>query len=193
MIELKCPRCGAMLKSENDLDVFYCQYCGSKIILDEQPDNLVNAKAKIKMSQQRQKTERHKIDAKYENEQKNNEFKFKKEKYKDKSLLISLFVFMLFIALMLIMISIEVETPDRQLNKLIENTQNYIQSGDYDSARLETNKIHYDGLFYEFSHHKKWNSARKELLKQIEAAEKEAIKQEKQTSDNSWSWLPWVD
>ena len=36
MIQLKCPNCNADLNVENNLDSFYCQYCGTKILLQGQ-------------------------------------------------------------------------------------------------------------------------------------------------------------
>ena len=34
MVSLKCPECGANLSIEKERDYCYCQYCGTKIILD---------------------------------------------------------------------------------------------------------------------------------------------------------------
>lgn len=51
IVSLKCPSCGSTLYPEDGLEIFYCQYCGTKIILDEQSDSAINAKAKIKMQE----------------------------------------------------------------------------------------------------------------------------------------------
>ena len=50
-VELKCPSCGADLKVENGLDIFYCQYCGTKIVLNGQSDIVVEAKKEIKLAE----------------------------------------------------------------------------------------------------------------------------------------------
>jgi len=35
-VQLKCPNCNADLRVENNLDSFYCQYCGTKILVQGQ-------------------------------------------------------------------------------------------------------------------------------------------------------------
>ena len=42
---LKCPHCNADLKIEDGINTFYCQYCGTKIILHGQSDEEIKAKA----------------------------------------------------------------------------------------------------------------------------------------------------
>ena len=49
--QLKCPNCGATLTIENDIDTFFCQYCGTKLIVDGQSDMAIRAKADIKIAE----------------------------------------------------------------------------------------------------------------------------------------------
>ncbi len=35
LVELKCKSCGAVLQKSDDRDVFYCEYCGSKMTFDK--------------------------------------------------------------------------------------------------------------------------------------------------------------
>lgn len=46
MINLKCPNCDQILEVEDDLDTFYCKYCGGKILLNDKAR--LNAKVKMK-------------------------------------------------------------------------------------------------------------------------------------------------
>ena len=46
---LKCPNCNANIEIENGIDLFYCKYCGYKIILEGQSDATINAKVKMKI------------------------------------------------------------------------------------------------------------------------------------------------
>lgn len=46
-LKLECPNCHAQLNIENGLDTFFCQYCGSKIILSEQNPEIVRAKVEM--------------------------------------------------------------------------------------------------------------------------------------------------
>ena len=34
LLTLKCPSCGGHLSIEEDRDFIFCQYCGTKIIID---------------------------------------------------------------------------------------------------------------------------------------------------------------
>lgn len=46
-LKLECPNCHAQLNIENGLDTFFCQYCGSKIILSGQNPEIVRAKVEM--------------------------------------------------------------------------------------------------------------------------------------------------
>lgn len=45
--DLKCPNCNANLEVEDDLDIFYCKYCGTKIMLEGRSKDAINAKVQI--------------------------------------------------------------------------------------------------------------------------------------------------
>ena len=36
IVRLSCPDCGAPLEADADKDIFFCGYCGRKIILDQE-------------------------------------------------------------------------------------------------------------------------------------------------------------
>lgn len=38
IVKLECPSCGAALESEDDIEVFFCKYCGAKILFDREND-----------------------------------------------------------------------------------------------------------------------------------------------------------
>lgn len=44
IIQLKCPSCGSALEAEDNLETFYCKYCGQKIILADQKKSVIGAK-----------------------------------------------------------------------------------------------------------------------------------------------------
>ena len=48
IISLNCPKCGAALEISDEIDVFYCTYCGQKIVTnDKQRMVLLNVTANI--------------------------------------------------------------------------------------------------------------------------------------------------
>lgn len=58
IIQLRCPNCNAELNTENDLDTFYCKYCGTKILLVNQSSATIRAKADVHISDTRNQLER---------------------------------------------------------------------------------------------------------------------------------------
>ena len=45
--KLQCPNCGANLEVEDELDSFFCKYCGTKIFIADQHPEIVKAKAAV--------------------------------------------------------------------------------------------------------------------------------------------------
>ena len=45
---LICPKWGATLEIEDGLDIFYCKYCGNRIVLEGQSKAAYRAKTKVK-------------------------------------------------------------------------------------------------------------------------------------------------
>lgn len=43
-IDLRCPNCNGQLEIENNIDMFFCKYCGTKIILSGQSKTVIQAK-----------------------------------------------------------------------------------------------------------------------------------------------------
>jgi hypothetical protein len=50
LIQMKCPNCHGDLEIEDDLDTFFCKYCGTKLYLDGQSKEVIDAKTRLKMA-----------------------------------------------------------------------------------------------------------------------------------------------
>ena len=48
LFTLKCPNCGSSLEIEDGIDMFFCKYCGHKIMLEGQSKEALKAKVSIK-------------------------------------------------------------------------------------------------------------------------------------------------
>ena len=48
MIGIKCPHCGADLKINDEIDMFYCNFCGGQIFMDGLSDAAYESRTKIK-------------------------------------------------------------------------------------------------------------------------------------------------
>lgn len=48
LVHLRCPDCGADLEVDNSREFCFCQYCGTKIILEESDASVRRTKARLK-------------------------------------------------------------------------------------------------------------------------------------------------
>lgn len=95
MIGIKCPHCGADLKINDEIDMFYCNFCGGQIFMDGLSDAAYESRTKIKGM----KHEEVMLDKKYEHEKYIKEIEYKKDK-KVKIFIYSL-LFLLFLVFLL--------------------------------------------------------------------------------------------
>ncbi len=58
---MQCPSCGANLEVENELDSFFCKYCGTKIYVTEQDPEIIKAKTSIKLAKEKAELEKVKL------------------------------------------------------------------------------------------------------------------------------------
>ena len=63
--QLKCPNCNANLEIEDDLDTFFCKYCGSKLVVTGRDEAVIKAKADVALAEKHLETNR----LKYEHEE----------------------------------------------------------------------------------------------------------------------------
>lgn len=64
LFTLKCPNCGSSLEIEDGIDIFFCKYCGHKIMLEGQSNESIRAKVHIKGMEHEEKL----ADKEYEQE-----------------------------------------------------------------------------------------------------------------------------
>lgn len=176
LVTLKCPNCGADIEIENGIDTFYCKYCGYKIILDGQSDAAINAKVRMKELESNERIKREKWNYKREATKENNKTVFK--------VLAILFGVMLFCIAMVIILGVmgdkEAEAQDKKFQTIVDEIMIDIDNGNFDEARVKANMLYWDSSSNpSASQKKKWDQTRKEILKQIDKAEKEAKKKEK--------------
>lgn len=95
MIGIKCPHCGADLKINDEIDMFYCNFCGGQIFMDGLSDAAYESITKIKGM----KHEEVMLDKKHEHEKYMKEIEYKKDK-KVKIFIYSL-LFLLFLVFLL--------------------------------------------------------------------------------------------
>ncbi len=144
---LNCPKCGGSLDYEDGIDVFFCKYCGNKIILSGQSDAAYWAKVKGKEYEYKQEVQK----MHYQNEKAKIDVDYAEKKhnyivqYGAYILLIILFIAM-FVWLSSSSFMSTSGSEDHaarieELEDLSLSIEEEISAGNYDQALLMTNRL----------------------------------------------------
>lgn len=172
---LKCPNCDAPIIPPNGVETFYCQHCGYHIILEDLTNAEVNASVKFGRMWHKERMR----DKQYEE---NHNAWVRRENTKHYEFVRYILVFALLFGLLFIvgaMISIKSNNEEQKLNDTVDEIVQDINDGNYSEARVKAQSLYYTSGESE-EHQKKWDDTRKQLLKEIDKAEKEAKKSERQ-------------
>ena len=171
-MELKslfCPNCGASLEVEDGLDTFFCKYCGYKILLQGQSKAAYDAKVRVKHMEHKERLQE-KRDAQ---ERYRMEFKQKDER---RTLAIAFGIFGAIIAMCLIISAVGnagAKKQERELQAIVDQIMIDIENEDFAAAYVKANSLYWDDSWTSEGEDK-WDATRKEIIKQIEEAEKAA-------------------
>lgn len=171
-MELKslfCPNCGASLDVEDGIDTFFCKYCGYKIMLQGQSKAAYEAKVRVKHMEHRERLQE-KRDAQ---ERYRMEFKQKDER---KTFAIVFGLFGVIIAFCLIMSAVGnagAKKQEQELQAIVDEIMIDIENEDFAAAYVKANSLYWDDSWTSEGEDK-WDATRKEIIKQIEEAEKAA-------------------
>ena len=193
-MELKslfCPNCGASLDVEDGLDTFFCKYCGNKILLQGQSKAAYDAKVRVKHMEHKERLQE-KRDAQ---ERYRMEFKQKDER---RTLAIVFGIFGAIIAMCLIISAVGnagAKKQERELQAIVDQIMIDIENEDFAAAYVKANSLYWDDSWTSEGEDK-WDATRKEIIKQIEEAEKNATGSTINSSDEDedddggfWDWL----
>jgi len=178
---LSCPNCTARLEVEDGLDIFFCKYCGHKILLEGQSEAAYDAKVRVKQMEHKERLQdKHDAQERYRME-----FKQKDER---RTLAIVFGIFGAILAMCLIISVIGnagVKKQERELQAIVDQIMIDIENENFDEAYVKANSLYWDDSWTSEGE-EKWNATRKEILKQIKEAEKEANREE---DDGLWDWF----
>ena len=193
-MELKslfCPNCGASLEVEDGLDTFFCKYCGYKILLQGQSKAAYDAKVRVKHMEHKERLQE-KRDAQ---ERYRMEFKQKVER---RTLAIVFGIFGAIIAMCLIISAVGnagAKKQERELQAIVDQIMIDIENEDFAAAYVKANSLYWDDSWTSEGEDK-WDATRKEIIKQIEEAEKNATGSTTNSSDEDedddggfWDWF----
>lgn len=193
-MELKslfCPNCGASLEVEDGLDTFFCKYCGYKILLQGQSKAAYDAKVRVKHMEHKERLQE-KRDAQ---ERYRMEFKQKDER---RTLAIAFGILGAIIALCLIISTVGnagAKKQEQELQAIVDQIMIDIENKDFAAAYVKANSLYWDDSWTSEGEDK-WDATRKEIIKQIEEAEKKATgsttnspEEDEDDSGGFWDWF----
>ena len=193
-MELKavfCPNCGASLEVEDGLDTFFCKYCGYKILLQGQSKAAYDAKVRVKHMEHKERLQ----DKRDAQERYRMEFKRKDER---RTLAIVFGIFGAIIAMCLIISAVGnagAKKQDRELQAIVDQIMIDIGNEDFAAAYVKANSLYWDDSWTSEGEDK-WDATRKEIIKQIEEAEKKATgsttnssNEDEDDSGGFWDWF----
>lgn len=185
---LHCPNCGATLDVEDGLDTFFCKYCGHKILLEGQSKAAYEAKVHIKNMEHEERLQ----DKRDLHERYKMEFE---QKDQIKSFLIICSIFGAIIALFSIMSlfgNAGVKRQERELQAIVDQIMIDIENEDFAEAYVKANSLYWDDSWTSKGE-EKWDATRKEVIKQIEEAEKKATGTTSNSTEDAsggfWDWF----
>ena len=192
-MELKslfCPNCGASLEVEDGLDTFFCKYCGYKILLQGQSKAAYDAKVRVKHMEHKERLQ----DKRDAQERYRMEFKQKDER---RTLAIVFGILGAIIAMCLIISAVGnagAKKQDRELQAIVDQIMIDIENEDFAAAYVKANSLYWDDSWTSEGEDK-WDATRKEIIKQIEEAEKKAtgsiINSSNEDEDDGGSFWDW--
>ena len=193
-MELKslfCPNCGASLEVEDGLDTFFCKYCGYKILLQGQSKAAYDAKVRVKHMEHKERLQ----DKRDAQERYRMEFKRKDER---RTLAIVFGILGAIIAMCLIISAVGnagAKKQDRELQAIVDQIMIDIENEDFAAAYVKANSLYWDDSWTSEGEDK-WDATRKEIIKQIEEAEKKATgsitnssNEDEDDGGSFWDWF----
>ena len=193
-MELKslfCPNCGASLEVEDGLDTFFCKYCGYKILLQGQSKAAYDAKVRVKHMEHKERLQ----DKRDAQERYRMEFKQKDER---RTLAIVFGIFGAIIAMCLIISAVGnagAKKQERELQAIVDQIMIDIENEDFAAAYVKANSLYWDDSWTSEGEDK-WDATRKEIIKQIEEAEKKATgsitnssNEDEDDGGSFWDWF----
>lgn len=158
-----CPSCGGTIEVENNLDTFYCKYCGHKILLDGQSDTLISAKVRMKELDYQERADKEYY--KFEEKERKRAFIFKLSEGPFGALIYFGLLFLVIFVFYSIAVIPE-NKEKKRLQKIVKEVNDLIDDRNYEEALRKANTIEYTESGD--SSKKEWAKIRKSLIERIE-------------------------
>lgn len=171
-MELKslfCPNCGASLDVEDGIDTFFCKYCGYKIMLQGQSKAAYEAKVRVKHMEHKERIQ----------DKKNAQERYRMESARKEQKWVLIVCFGILGAIMALCLIISAvgnagtKKQEQELQAIVDEIMIDIENEDFAAAYVKANSLYWDDSWTSEGEDK-WDATRKEIIQQIEEAEKAA-------------------
>lgn len=161
---MKCPNCNADLSIEDGIETFYCQYCGTRIVLGGQSKEALRAKTKVKamdlIGNMQNAYHDHRIEVRKQ--------KAKERKEDLKHTAIGFALMIIGFAFIVSLLFIPIVSANHKINKTYNEVQQLIEEGNYEAAKAKASRLRYpEDVSKEEA--KRWDEIREELLEIIDS------------------------
>ena len=170
IIQLKCANCGADLKIEEKREVIYCQYCGTKMLLDDENEHTYRYidEAEIKRAETEQMVKSKELELK-EKRQEENKKKAKMNGYKCLLLVVGC---VLLLTLPLFYEKRASSKQEEELQQIVNEVKLDVQNEKFEDSYLRAKSIQYTAN-WSSEIKEKWDNIRKEIRDYVIQKEKE--------------------
>ena len=167
---MECPKCGASLEAEDELDSFFCKYCGAKILLDD----ATRREAMLRMKELEFQRKQKELEADVEKHRINQTTKRKMMQLVADNIPLAFLFGMAFIGMIILCImgmhdSKVEKREEKRVQTIYEEAQEYYYSEDYDNALEKANMVIFDSSI-DSDKAAAWNKKRNILISSIKEA-----------------------
>ena len=137
---LTCPNCTANIEIEDGLDIFFCKYCGHKILLSGQSKAAYDAKVRVKdMEHKERMQDKHDSQERYK-------LHLEQVKEKREGLFFAMFFGIAILAFAILCVSsfIGAKKQERELQSIVDQIIVDIENEDFVSARIKANSLYWE-------------------------------------------------
>lgn len=167
LLQMKCPNCNADLQIDDGLESFFCQYCGTKIILEGQSDAAIRAKAKLKALDKVGEMQKTHHQHRMERKEQQAAIRASEER---RALLVGGVCFLVCILICVLMLAygrISNTKENTRLEVIYSDIQTDMVNGDYDSALMKANTLYFSADDKDLK--SQWDQTREALVELIES------------------------
>ena len=167
LLQMKCPNCNADLQIDDGIESFFCQYCGTKIILEGQSNAAIRAKARLKTLDKVGEIQKNHHRQRMELREQKAAIQAAEER---RALLVGGICFLVCILICILMLAygkISNAKENTRLETIYSEIQTDMANGDYDSALMKANTLYFSADDKELKN--QWDQTRESMIKMIES------------------------